>query len=116
MLARQSTGTGALWLTILGSLLLAHNLLPIQLHEGPLHAALVLGSIAAAFGTIYAFGYGKRRWARFPAIVFAGIAGVTLMAAWPWHWFVDAGPGVALWPLALVALGIWLVRRDDRWA
>jgi hypothetical protein len=116
MLSRQNTSMGAVWLTVLGALLLAHNLLPSELHESPLHAALMFGSVAAAFGAIYAFGYGRRRWARFPAVVFAGIAGLALLAAWPWHWFVGAGLGLPLWPLVLIALGVWLVKRDDRWS
>jgi hypothetical protein len=116
MLSRQRTNMGALMLIVLGVLLLAHNAMPIELHEGPLHAALVLGSIAAAFGTIYAFGYGGRRWARIPAIFFASAAGVVLFAAWPWHWFVGWGFGLPLWPVLLILLGLWVVRRDRRWA
>jgi hypothetical protein len=116
MLSRQRTSMGALMLTVLGLLLLAHNALPSELHEGPLHAALVLGSIGAAFGTIYAFGYGGRRWARIPALFFASVAGVVLFAAWPWHWFVGWGFGLPLWPVLLIVLGLWVVRRDSRWA
>jgi hypothetical protein len=116
MLSRQRTSMGALMLTVLGVFLLAHNAMPIELHEGPLHAALVLGSIAAAFGAIYAFGYGERRWARTPAIFFASVAGVVLFAAWPWHWFVGLGFGLPLWPVLLIVLGLWVVRRDRRWA
>ncbi len=95
---RQRTSMGALMLTLLGVLL----------------AALVLGSIAAAFGTIYAFGYGGRRWARTPAIFFACVAGVVLFAAWPWHWFVGWGFGLPLWPVLLIVVGLWVVRRDRR--
>ena len=113
-LSRQRTSMGALMLTVLGVLLLAHNALPTPLQEGPLHAALVLGSIAAAFGTIYAFGYGGRRWARTPAIFFACVAGVVLFAAWPWHWFVGWGFGLPLWPVLLIVVGLWVVRRDRR--
>ena len=116
LLSRQRTNTGALMLTVLGVLLLAHNALPIEVHEGPLHAALILGSIAAAFGAIYGFGYGRRRWARIPAIFFASVAGVVLLAAWPWHWFAGLGFGLPLWPVLLIALGLWVVRRESRWA
>ena len=116
MLSGQRTRIGALMLTVLGVLLLAHNAMPIELHQGPLHAALVLGSIAAAFGTIYAFGYGGRRWARLPAIFFASVAGVVLLAAWPWHWLFGWGFGLPLWPVLLIVLGLWVVRRDHRWA
>jgi hypothetical protein len=116
LLSRQRTSMGALMLTVLGVLLLAHNSLPSELHEGPLHAALVLGSIAAAFGTVYAFGYGGRRWARRSAIFFASVAGVVLFAAWPWHWFVGWGFGLPLWPVLLIVLGLLVVRRESRWA
>ncbi len=116
LLSRQRTGLGALMLTVLGLLLLAHNAMPIESHEGPLHAALVLGSIAAAFGAIYAFGYGGRQWARILAIFFASVAGVVLFATWPWHWFVGWGFGLPLWLVLLIALGVWVVRRDRRWA
>jgi len=116
MLSRQRTSTGALMLTVLGVLLLAHNALPVELHAGPLHASLVLGSIAAAFGAIYGFGYGGRRWARIPAIFFASVAGVVLLAAWPWHWLVGWGFGLPLWPVLLIVLGLWVVRGDSRWA
>ena len=103
-------------LTVLGVLLLVHNAMPLELHDGPFHAALVIGSIAAAFGAIYAFGYGARNWARVPAILFASIAAVVLLAAWPWHWFFGWGFGISFWPLMLIALGAWLVRRDHRLA
>jgi hypothetical protein len=112
MLARQRTNMGALMLTVLGVLLLAHNAIPSDLHESPLHAALVLGSIAAAFATIYAFGLGGRRWARIAAIFFASMAGVVLFAAWPWHWFTGWGFGLPLWPVLLILVGLWVVRRD----
>src|SRR5438067_12203809 len=114
MLSRQRTSMGALMLMVLGVLLLAHNALPIALHEGPLHAALVLGSIAAAFGAIYAFGYGSRRWARIPAIFFASVAGIVLLTAWPWHWLAGWGFGLPLWPILLIGLGLWAIRRDRR--
>jgi len=63
------------------------------------------GSIAAAFGAIYAFGYGGRRWARIPAIFFATVAGVALFASLPWHWFVGWDFGLPLWPVLLIVLG-----------
>src|SRR5258708_4013206 len=103
VLVRQRTSMGALMLTVLGVLLVAHNALPIEQHDSPLHAALVLGSIAAAFGAVYAFGYGGRRWARIPAIFFASVAGVVLFASWPWHWFDGWDFGLPLWPLLLIA-------------
>jgi hypothetical protein len=115
MLSRQRTSMAALMLTLLGALLLAHNLMPIELHEGPVHAGLILGSVAAAFGAIYAFGYGGRRWTRMPAILFASVFGVVVFAAWPWHWFVGWGFGVPLWPVLLIVLAVWAVRRDRRW-
>ena len=99
----------------LGALLLAHNALPIELQDSPLHAALILGSIAAFFGTIYAFGGLRRRWARIPAIFFASVAGVVLFTAWPWHWF-GFGFGMPFWPVLLIVLGLWVMRRDNRWA
>ena len=116
MLSRQRPVLGALMLTVLGVLLLAHNAMPIEQHDGALHAALVLGSIAATFGAIYAFGYGGRRWARISAILFASVAGVVLFASWPWHWFVGLGFGLPFWPLVLIGLGLWIARRDSRWA
>ena len=116
LLSRRGTNTGALMLTLLGVLLLAHNALPTEMHEGPLHAALVLGAIAAAFGAIYAFSYGSRRWARIPAIFFASVAGVVLLATWPWHWLSGWGFGLPLWPVLLIVLGLWVVRRGSRWA
>ncbi len=112
LLARQRTNMGALMLTVLGVLLLAHNAIPSELHESRLHATLVLGSIAAAFGAIYGFGFGGRRWPRLAAIFFASMAGVVLVAAWPWHWFVGWGFGLPLWPVLLILLGLWVVRRD----
>ena len=115
MLSRQRTTMGALMLTVLGVLLLAHNAMPIERHEGPLHAALILGSIAAAFGAIYAFGSGGRRWARIPAVFFASVAGIALFAALPVHWFVGWGFGLPMWPVLLIMLGLWVVRRDSRW-
>ena len=104
---------GALLLMALGALLLVHNAMPIELHEGPFHAALVAGSIAAAFGALYAFGYGARNWARVPALFFASIAGVVLLAAWPWHWFFGWGFGVSLWPILLIVVGVWAIRRGS---
>jgi len=100
-------------LIVLGVFLLAHNALPTELHDSPLHAALILGSIAAFFGSIYALGGVGRRWARIPAIFFGSVAGVVLLAAWPWHWF---GFGLPFWPLLLITLGLWVMRRDRRWA
>jgi hypothetical protein len=96
----------------LGVLLLGHNALPADLHDSPLHAVLILGSIAAFFGTIYAYG---RRWARIPAILFGTIAGVVLFSSWPWHWF-GFGLGIPFWPLLLIVFGLWVMRRDNRWA
>ena len=99
-------------LIALGALLLAHNTLPPTMHDTPLHNALILGAIAAAFGTIWAFD-GGRRWARIPAIFFASVAGVVLFAAWPWHW-LGLGFGLPGWPLLLIVLGVLMVRRERR--
>jgi hypothetical protein len=115
MLPRQRTSVGALLLIALGALLLAHNALPPGLHHSPLHAALILGSLAAGFGALYAFDAVGRRWARLPAMFFGTVAAVALFAAWPWHWFAF-GFGAPFWALVLIVVGVWLMRRDRRWA
>src|SRR5260370_575545 len=46
----------------------------------------------------------------------ASVAGVVLFASWPWHWFVGLGFGLPFWPLVLIGLGLWIARRDSRWA
>jgi hypothetical protein len=111
MLRWQGTGTGAFMLIALGALLLAHNLIPEPFHDSPLHAALILGSIGAGFGAIFAFGEGKRRWARVPAVFFGTLAAVAFFASWPWHWL---GFGLPFWPLLLILVGLLVMRRSDR--
>jgi hypothetical protein len=113
LLPRVRASMGALMLIALGALLFAHNAMPSDMHDSPLHAGLILGSIAAGFGALYGFGDGGRRWARIPAIFFASVAAVALFGSWPWHWI---GLGTPLLPVAIIGVGAWLMVRERRWA
>jgi hypothetical protein len=107
-LSRQRTSTGAVLLIGLGALLLAHEYI-----SGPLHNPIMLGIVACFFGVLYNFGGARLRWAGVPALFFAVLAPFSAFSVEPWHLF---GFGVSLWPLLLVALGVWAIRRERRLA
>jgi hypothetical protein len=98
-------------LMALGVSLLGHNVLPAEHHDSPLHAALLLGAFAAGFGAVYAYAGAGRRFTRLAAIFFGTLAAVALFAAGPWTLW-SFGFGVPLWPLLLIGLGVWIVRRE----
>jgi hypothetical protein len=113
---RQRTSLGALSLIGLGSMLLAHNALPAEQHDGAVHAALVLGSIAASFGALYALTEMGRRWAHIPAIFFGVVSGIAwLSGGTPWQLF-GFPLEMPVWPVLLILVGVWVMRGSRRWA
>ena len=112
---RQRTSLGAFSLIGLGSLLLAHNALPAEQHDSAVHAALVLGSIAASFGALYALTDMGRRWAHIPALIFTALAALVLLSGGPWLW-VGWPMELPVWPVFLILAGVWVMRGRRGWA
>ena len=112
-LQRQRNSLGALMLIGLGGILLALNVIPTALH-----GALILGCIALVFGAFYAFGLVGQRWARIPAFFFGSLAVALFFHMLFFHSGEHDIPGfgLPLWPLVLIIAGLWVMRRERRWA
>jgi hypothetical protein len=80
---------------------------------GFLHGSIVAGSLALGVGTIYLFGETPRqRRAIYPAIGLALLAWLSFVTSAPW--LKDAFGAIThfVWPLLLVAGGLWLIERS----
>jgi len=89
-----------------GIVLVTNNVTPHSVH-----GAIMLAALALGFGLIFTFGDARHSWARVPATFFAVLALVVLAFAGPWHVAFSTW-----WPLLLVLLGLWLMRKHRRWA
>jgi hypothetical protein len=100
---RQRTRVGAVALIGLGGAMLAHQVAP-----GFLHGPLVLATIALTFGALYTLaGF---MWAKVPAMFFSVLSGFVFLVSLPGQ------PLRMWWPLLIVLAGLWIMRRDRRWA
>jgi uncharacterized membrane protein len=106
----QRTSVGALMFIGLGSSLLAHNVMPVEQHDSTLHTALLLAAFAFGLGAIAVFADTRRRFVRMAATFFGSIALVAFIASEPWQW--TFGFGVPLWPVLVIAVGLWLAHRE----
>jgi len=80
-----------------------------------LHGSLLAGSVSLGVLAIYLFGDTPRhRRAIYPAIALALIAWLSFVTSAPW--LKDAFSTIThlLWPVLLVAGGLWLIQRDRR--
>jgi hypothetical protein len=83
-----------------------------QLPTG-IHTAIHLAAFALGFGAIYALGSAGYRWAKKPALALSALAGLIFLFSLPGE------PMRMWWPILLVAVGAWIMRRDrrrQRWA
>ncbi len=92
----------------LGVTLAWHDLTP-----GYLHTALFAGSLALGVFTIYLFGESPRhRRAIYPAIALALLAWLSFVTSAPWLKDTFGAITHFMWPLLLVAGGLWLIERS----
>jgi hypothetical protein len=83
-----------------------------QLPTG-LHTAIHVATFALGFGVIYALGSAAYRWAKKPALALSALAGLIFLFSLPGE------PMRMWWPILLVGLGAWIMRRErrrQRWA
>jgi hypothetical protein len=93
----------------LGIALVSDNVTP-----GSLHGPLMLGSLAFGFAAIFFLGEARHRWSMWPAGVFAVLAGIVLTTSDPWRLDPTFAQFRMLWPLVLIAGGLWVLQRE-RW-
>jgi hypothetical protein len=84
-----------------------------DLTPGYLHTALFAGSLALGVATIYLFGDSPRhRRAIYPAIALALLAWLSFVTSAPWLKDTFGAITHFMWPLLLVAGGLWLIERS----
>jgi hypothetical protein len=94
----------------LGITLVSGNLTP-----GYLHGSLIASSLALGVGAIYIFGDTPRhRRAIYPAMGLALIAWLSFVTSAPWLKDTFGALTHFMWPLLLVAGGLWLIERGRR--
>jgi hypothetical protein len=97
---------------ILAGLGLGFTLASGDLTPEYLHTPLIAGSLALGVGAIYLFGDTPRhRRAIYPAIALALIAWLSFVTSAPWLKDTFAAITHVMWPLLLVAVGLWLIER-----
>jgi hypothetical protein len=102
---RQRTRYGAVALIGIGSSMLLYQVTPHFMH-----GSLVLAIIALSFGALYAVGGERFGWAKVPGMFFSALSGFVFLASMPGQ------PLKFWWPLFIVAAGVWIMRRERRWA
>jgi len=86
-----------------------------HLTPGFLHAPIFFGGLALGFAAIYLLGEARHRWAIWPASAAALIAWLTFVMSAPWLKEPFGQAFHVFWPLALVAVGAWLIQRSRRY-
>ena len=98
---------------ILSGLGLGMTLAWNDLTPGYLHPALFTGSLALGVTTIYLFGESPRhRRAIYPAIALALLAWLSFVMSAQWLKDTFGAITHVMWPLLLVAGGLWLIERS----
>ncbi len=84
-----------------------------DLTPGFLHGSLIAGSLALGVGAIYLFGETPRhRRAIYPAIALALLAWLSFVTSAAWLKDTFGAITHFMWPLLLVADGLWLIERS----
>jgi hypothetical protein len=97
---------------VLSGLGLGLTLASSHLTPDYLHASIIAGSLALGVGAIYLFGDTPRhRRAIYPALGLALIAWLSFVTSAPWLKDTFGAITHFMWPLLLVAGGLWLIER-----
>jgi len=101
---RERTRIGAVALIGFGGAMLLHQVVPHFMH-----GALILATIALAFGALYYLGGARLFWAKVPAILFSVLSGFVLFASLPGE------PLRMWWPVLIIGAGLWIMRPRRAW-